>query len=64
MVFLPEGAAFTRDGTVYHNVEEMYYQAECALCLHEWLDEQGVPRADTEGEVYSLVGRVMRYKEQ
>ena len=31
---------------------------------HLWLDDKGVPRHDKETEAeYSLVGRIMRYKE-
>ena len=29
-------------------------------CTHKWLDEQGAPRVDGTGEVFSLVGRIMR----
>ena len=31
---------------------------------HLWLDDKGVPRYDKETDAeYSLVGRIMRYKE-
>lgn len=29
-------------------------------CAHRWLDERGMPRSDVGGEVFSLVGRMMR----
>lgn len=30
---------------------------------HKWLDDRGIPRADVGGEVFSLVGRMMRLME-
>lgn len=54
-----EGAAIDANGTTYHNVAEIYHQAEECEALHMWLDDQGVPRADAEGKVCSPVGRVM-----
>ena len=56
---VPEGAAVDANGTTYHNIAEIYHQAEECEALHMWLDEQGVPRADAEGKVFSPVGRVM-----
>lgn len=35
-----------------------------AACVHRCLDERGVPRADAEGQVYSLWGRVCRFVER
>jgi hypothetical protein len=58
---IPEGAAIDANGVTYHNVAEMYYRFEQAECLHMWLDERKVPRADESGEVFSPIGRVMRY---
>ncbi len=29
-------------------------------CAHRWLDGRSVPRSDIGGEVFSLVGRMMR----
>jgi hypothetical protein len=29
-------------------------------CTHKWLDEHGAPRIDGTGEVFSLIGRIMR----
>jgi hypothetical protein len=29
-------------------------------CAHKWLDDRGIPRSDVGGEVFSLVGRMMR----
>jgi transcription elongation factor GreA-like protein len=31
---------------------------------HIWLDDQGIPRHDVNNAEYSLVGRILRYKEQ
>jgi hypothetical protein len=33
-------------------------------CAHKWLDDCGIPRADVGGEVFSLVGRMMRLAKQ
>ena len=33
-------------------------------CAHKWLDDRGIPRADAGGEVFSLVGRMMRLAEK
>lgn len=32
-------------------------------CAHKWLDDRGIPRSDIGGEVFSLVGRMMRLAE-
>ena len=38
--------------------------AEDLDAAHLWLDDKGVPRFDPETDAeYSLVGRIMRYKE-
>ena len=36
---------------------------EESWCAHKWLDDRGVPRSDVGGEVFSLVGRMMRLTE-
>lgn len=33
---------------------------EDVWCAHKWLDDRGIPRTDVGGEVFSLVGRMMR----
>lgn len=52
-----------KTGTRYYNVTETYYQAEERECAMQALDSAGVPRADDNGEVFSLWGRIMRFKE-
>lgn len=39
---------------------EMEHQAEEAECAHMVLDDWGVPKANEDGKVYSLVGRMDR----
>lgn len=56
---VPEGAGIDANGTTYHNIAEIYHQAEECAALHMWLDDQGVPRTDAEGRVFSPVGRVI-----
>lgn len=55
---IPEGCAIDGRGTTYHNVAEIYYQAEALEALHMWLDDNGAPRVDADGKVFSPVGRV------
>lgn len=57
---IPKGCAISRSGTVYHDIEEIYYRMEEGECLHMWLDDKKVPRADPKGVIYSLVGRVIQ----
>lgn len=59
-VNIPEGCAIDGKGTTYHNIAEIYYQAESLECLQMWLDDHKVPRFDSDGKEYSPVGRVMQ----
>ena len=36
--------------------------AEDIECLHMCLDDAGVPREDEDGKIYSMWGRVLKYK--
>lgn len=56
--FVAPGNAISANGTTYHNIEEVYHQMEEAQALHSWLDSIKVPRKDSKGQQYSLVGRV------
>lgn len=38
------------------------FEAEESECAHRHLDDQSVPRANEEGRVFSLVGRIMRLR--
>lgn len=45
-------------------VNEATPEGKCAVdaaCVHQCLDEKGVPRADDEGLEYTLWGRVLRF---
>ncbi len=55
---IQEGCAIDSKGTTYHNIAEIYHQAELLESLHMWLDDHGVSRAHADGDVYSPVGRV------
>jgi hypothetical protein len=57
---IPKGAARTADGTTYHGIAEIYHRFEEGEALHMHLDDEGVPRADADGKVFSLVGRIAR----
>lgn len=58
---IPDGCALSWNGTIYHGISEIYHQMEEGAALHMVLDEKSVPRADKDGCVYSLVGRVEQY---
>jgi len=49
------------DGTIYHDPEKAYAQAEEAECVKMWLDSVEAPTQDAEGNGYSLVGRIQAW---
>ena len=56
-------AVHEQTGIRYYNPEKAYYEAEDRECAMMALDKAGVPRADDAGKVFSLWGRIMRFKE-
>jgi hypothetical protein len=45
--------------SVFREQEKRIQFEEEVECAHMWLDDQGIPRVDVGGEVFSLVGRMM-----
>lgn len=56
-------AIHVRTGTRYYGVTEAYRQAEEYACAMMALDKAGVPKADENGVVFSLWGRILRFTE-
>ncbi len=60
---IPDGCARAWNGAIYHNITEIYHRMEEGEALHMVLDDKKIPRADADGAIYSLVGRVARLSE-
>jgi len=61
---LPQGLIDRLNGKYSNTEENLRAEAEECQCVHMVLDDKGIPRQDSEGNVYSLVGRVDKYKDE